>query len=97
VCYLFNVLENQSWSVEQFKKCAYCLKVFESVDALAYHIEEKYTYCDYFCRYCFYRAYTPTHVLAHQVINILMYDFHHEYGLYLFELCIIVFICFYAE
>lgn len=71
----FDVLENQTYNSEQFKKCIYCFKVFENVDALANHIEDQYTYCDYFCPYCFYRAYTPSHVLVHQVINILMYNF----------------------
>jgi len=47
--------------------CAYCFRAFENEESLADHIAEKYTFCDYFCPHCFYRAYTASHVLVHQV------------------------------
>eukprot|EP00102_Acyrthosiphon_pisum_P022313 XP_016659523.1 PREDICTED: uncharacterized protein LOC100573806 [Acyrthosiphon pisum] len=62
------LMENQIYNVEQFKMCAYCFKVFDDEESLANHISEKYTFCDYFCPHCFYRAYTATHVLVHQSV-----------------------------
>lgn len=64
---MFCILENQIYNTEQFKLCAYCLKTFDDAELLAAHISEKYSFCKYFCPYCFYRAYTPLHVLVHQV------------------------------
>ncbi|XP_025411013.1 uncharacterized protein LOC112683957 isoform X4 [Sipha flava] len=60
--------KNQIYNTEQFKKCAYCFKSFDDENSLADHIAEKYTYCKYFCSYCFYRAYEASHVLIHQSI-----------------------------
>lgn len=67
---MFIILENQIYNTEQFKKCAYCFKSFDDEISLADHIAEKYTFCKYFCSYCFYRAYEASHVLIHQVIDI---------------------------
>ncbi|CAI6364719.1 unnamed protein product [Macrosiphum euphorbiae] len=60
--------KNQIYNVEQFKMCAYCFKVFDDEESLANHISEKYTFCEYFCPHCFYRAYTASHVLVHQSV-----------------------------
>ncbi|KAL4143321.1 hypothetical protein QTP88_005667 [Uroleucon formosanum] len=60
--------KNQIYNVEQFKMCAYCFKGFDDEESLANHISEKYTYCEYFCPHCFYRAYTASHVLVHQSV-----------------------------
>lgn len=68
-----DVLENQTHKIEQFKICAYCYKTFDDEESLANHIAEKYAFCSYFCPNCFYRAYTASHVLVHQV-NIFVYD-----------------------
>lgn len=62
------VIENQIYNVEQFKMCAYCFKMFDDEESLANHIADKYSFCEYFCPYCFYRAYSASHVLVHQVI-----------------------------
>ncbi|XP_022177909.1 uncharacterized protein LOC111038947 [Myzus persicae] len=53
-----------------FMMCVYCFKSFDvnNVDALAYHIFNNYSFCNYFCRYCLYRAYTASHVLTHEKI-----------------------------
>lgn len=67
---IFVILENQIYNTEQFKKCAYCFKVFDNPESLAQHIYEKYSFCKYFCSYCFYRAYEASHVYHHQVIDI---------------------------
>lgn len=61
------MLENQKDNIEQFKMCAYCYQVFNDADSLANHISEKYSFCEYFCPHCFYRAYSPSHVLIHLV------------------------------
>ncbi|XP_050525201.1 uncharacterized protein LOC126896453 isoform X2 [Daktulosphaira vitifoliae] len=58
--------KSQMYNVEQFKKCTYCFRTFDDVDSLANHIAENYTFCNFFCKYCFYRAYTASHVLVHQ-------------------------------
>uniref|UniRef100_A0A2H8TXZ9 Zinc finger and BTB domain-containing protein 6 n=1 Tax=Melanaphis sacchari TaxID=742174 RepID=A0A2H8TXZ9_9HEMI len=60
--------KNQIYNVEQFKMCAYCFKMFDDEESLANHIVDNYTFCEYFCPYCFYRAYTASHVLVHQSI-----------------------------
>ncbi|XP_026818941.1 uncharacterized protein LOC113557562 [Rhopalosiphum maidis] len=54
----------------QFMQCMYCFKQFdtESINVLANHITDKYTFCKYFCRYCLYRAYTASHVLIHEYV-----------------------------
>ncbi|VVC35861.1 Zinc finger C2H2-type,Zinc finger, RING/FYVE/PHD-type [Cinara cedri] len=59
---------NQINNAEQFKHCAYCFKKFDDVESLANHISEKYSFCKFFCPYCFYRAYTPNHVMVHQTL-----------------------------
>ncbi|XP_026811622.1 uncharacterized protein LOC113552843 isoform X4 [Rhopalosiphum maidis] len=60
--------KNQIYNVEQFKMCAYCFKMFDDEESLTNHIVDKYTFCEYFCPYCFYRAYTASHVLVHQSV-----------------------------
>ncbi|VVC37520.1 Zinc finger C2H2-type [Cinara cedri] len=62
------VLETQINTMEQLKQCAYCFKKCDDVESLATHISEKYSFCKYFCPFCFYRAYTPHHVLVHQTL-----------------------------
>lgn len=69
---MFGVLENQLYNTEQFKNCIYCFKKFDDAESLANHISEKYYFCKYFCPFCFYRAYSPCHVLVHQV-NIFLF------------------------
>lgn len=61
-----------SCHAEQFKKCTYCLKVFNDENSLADHIADTYTSCMYFCTQCFYRAYTESHVLVHEVNYFLL-------------------------
>ncbi|CAH1712108.1 unnamed protein product [Aphis gossypii] len=60
--------KNQIYNVEQFKMCAYCFKMFDDEESLANHIADKYSFCEYFCPYCFYRAYSASHVLVHQTL-----------------------------
>ncbi|XP_022160559.1 uncharacterized protein LOC111026733 [Myzus persicae] len=60
--------KNQIYNVQQFKMCAYCFKTFDDEESLADHIAEKYSFCEYFCPYCFYRAYTASHVFVHQSV-----------------------------
>lgn len=67
---IFVIVENQIYNTEQFKKCIYCFKSFDDAESLANHIAEKYTYCKYFCSFCFYCAYEASHVFIHQVIVI---------------------------
>ncbi|VVC27486.1 Zinc finger C2H2-type, partial [Cinara cedri] len=58
--------KNQINNSEQFKHCVYCFKQFDDGESLATHILKNYSFCKYFCPFCFYRAYTPLHVLFHQ-------------------------------
>ncbi|VVC42833.1 Zinc finger C2H2-type, partial [Cinara cedri] len=62
----FSNMENQINNSEQFKHCVYCFKQFDDGESLATHILKNYSFCKYFCPFCFYRAYTPLHVLFHQ-------------------------------
>lgn len=64
---MFGVLGVQIKNPEYFSKCAYCFRMFDDEESLANHIAEQYTHCKYFCPYCFYLSYRPTHLLSHLV------------------------------
>lgn len=50
-----------------FQQCAYCSTFVPDLSLLLRHIEEKHSYCNFLCRYCFYRATCNSYVEVHQV------------------------------